>query len=1178
MPNKLNIISPNFRDFLLGKNLILAESIKLYGSNSLANGLGKIASIGLNDDSVKDSEDITNDGQLRKSLNTIVNKYQNQDSNSDDLFSVTTVLSPEYYIGSENDNYDKNNANVFLKSKLLRDDSILNNKYRKFGEIIKFSLDDNTKVQYGEINESYLDRNKSILGGKFETAGNVIGSVLRGQGVGFSPDGVEPNFDIRTSLAGRVLTSTGIMNDTPIGQEGVKGLAFAMLNNVSFNAQQEIGGMVNTSILNVIGGGDILVPNNDITVPSNGFGRAADFINRLTGLELPTSLLPDGASIFHFNSKSLVGFDGDNNQILINNTGKGQRNALFQNLNANILNGDNSSLIPFGYAPNYIDIKNNKSGVNNPVIYLTNSDEYEGLKEKGNFSNTNDGNFTWQYDSSIEQETSTEWVNKKSILSKTDELFKRGEIKTMINSISKTSDKFKNDDIQTSVTSDGSISRGNAVIGIGDKTFCRTWTSLDRYNKVGNLQKNSKLINVSEELSKLSVLDDNGFVRISPNTKDSEMKRFMFSLENLAWSDSLPDLRECEIGPGDIDGRRGRIMWFPPYDLNFSDNSSVNWDSTELIGRGEPIYTYNNTERTGTLTFKILTDHSINYNDYNLFKTNNNEQINRFIFGCETLPPSITNNLSSKDKNAIDVSKASKFSPKPRADLTSFNKSFYFYYPNDISNAEETIIYGYESGGTNGIGCVLGEYNKEWCNTSDDALNRDFFTSIDDYISEVIKNESAIIEITGWASSLGYTENNIELSTNRANSLKNYLISQYGLDNSKFGIVGPGVDYVIDVVPGTNQDAIESKNARRCDIRIKNNPEKSKINIAEPSINTNNIEETLPESILNSFYCESSYFEYLENTSKVVYDKITDSISQQIKYFQPSFHSITPEGFNSRMNFLLQCTRQGPTGSGKVSPSNLAFGRPPICILRIGDFYHTKIVIDNVDFSYNDLVWDLNPEGIGLQPMIVDVSINFKFIGGSSLDGPIATLQNAVSFNFFANTEMYDNRADKIRNGELINGSTSEEKITGTDNSIATSKEINDSDQVNINEDELANTETTIIENDEVKLNRLFIIEDETYYDKSLKFLTIKLHAGKGTTSQGFYDVFDISHSGKVIIINNTDKTEQILNIKIELNNSNVRTDDYIYYDLNLLESKIYSFRVEWYGVNSKNNGNIRFI
>jgi hypothetical protein len=120
--------------------------------------------------------------------------------------------------------------------------------------------------------------------------------------------------------------------------------------------------------------------------------------------------------------------------------------------------------------------------------------------------------------------------------------------------------------------------------------------------------------------------------------------------------------------------------------------------------------------------------------------------------------------------------------------------------------------------------------------------------------------------------------------------------------------------------------------------------------------------------------------------------------------------------------------RQGPTqGAGKTdNPNNLAFGAPPVCILRIGDFYHTKIIIETLSFAFEPLVWDLNPEGVGVQPMICTVDMTFNFIGGSSLQGPINKLQNAVSFNYYANTEIYDLRADTIKvkdgKGEIIPG------------------------------------------------------------------------------------------------------------------------------------------------------------
>ena len=50
-------------------------------------------------------------------------------------------------------------------------------------------------------------------------------------------------------------------------------------------------------------------------------------------------------------------------------------------------------------------------------------------------------------------------------------------------------------------------------------------------------------------------------------------------------------------------------MWFPPYDLRFNEQVGVTWNPVEFIGRGEKIYTYTNTERTGTLSFTLLMDH-----------------------------------------------------------------------------------------------------------------------------------------------------------------------------------------------------------------------------------------------------------------------------------------------------------------------------------------------------------------------------------------------------------------------------------------------------------------------------------------------------------------------------------------------------------------------------------------
>lgn len=170
-------------------------------------------------------------------------------------------------------------------------------------------------------------------------------------------------------------------------------------------------------------------------------------------------------------------------------------------------------------------------------------------------------------------------------------------------------------------------------------------------------------------------------------------------------------------------------------------------------------------------------------------------------------------------------------------------------------------------------------------------------------------------------------------------------------------------------------------------------------------------------TVLRNDIKESVYFEYLQQCEPAVFGSLTE----KIPYFHPTFHSTTAEGLNSRLTFLHQCTRQGsPTVNVSTEneingfiKKNLAFGAPPVCILRVGDFIYSKIIITQLNISYGDeMQWDLNPEGIGVQPMIADIDISFEYLGGSTLEGPINKLQTALSHNFYANTEFYDPRAE----------------------------------------------------------------------------------------------------------------------------------------------------------------------
>ena len=321
------------------------------------------------------------------------------------------------------------------------------------------------------------------------------------------------------------------------------------------------------------------------------------------------------------------------------------------------------------------------------------------------------------------------------------------------------------------------------------------------------------------------------------------------------------------------------------------------------------------------------------------------------------------------------------------------------------------------------------------------------------------KNKSGrkyFFSIAGGASVHGYQDKNVDLSQRRANFLRAWLEDCFTKLNLKVdydqeakipvmtGIEGgeealdvnsPSAKrgrYAKAVIFWNDEDV---KDATEADTEynvpetgesyatlIKENviskePVKDEETAGESTTLTNTA--TLRNASATRYRDEELFFSLLKEESPVIYKNIVD----KVKYFDPAFHSITPEGFNARLSFLHQCTRQGPTMSssdlslnnglnGAGYAGNLSFGRAPVCVLRLGDFFNTRIVINSLQIQYEQPQWDLNPEGIGVQPMLANVTLGFIFQGGSSLGGPIQRLQNAVSFNYYANQEVYDDRAD----------------------------------------------------------------------------------------------------------------------------------------------------------------------
>lgn len=904
------------------------------------------------------------------------------------------------------------------------------------------------------------------------------------------------------------------------------------------------------------------------------------------------------------------------------------------------LNVDNYTEFNQKYTPKYtyfkhfrsvdVNISNDTYNIPNSPHRLLKSEGYLSVYEESNVtfstSSQNDGiNFgnIYGFDNL--------GSNKNGLVGFTNEKFKKGLYDTIIGRFY--TGKYDNEYglLSSAQSKVYGMSKGRNLLKKNHTEkdpYCRVWTYNKQYSKLNSLirpfdkdnretlkntLKESYQVN-RDRLDKYSSKHDNGLVLIAPTKKD-EIKKCMFSIENLAWKGerSLFNGYDEQVGPC-----KGRIMWFPPYGLSFNETVNVDWNSSNFIGRGEPIYTYTNTNRSGTLNFKLLIDHPSLINnftaktdkgdiDQGVNNPNSTEQtLLRFFAGCEVIEA----NKIKPNVIAPNIHIPPKLEPLPEPII--LNKTitkeiaFYVFFPNYYSGIDdkngvvksmEYIINGLgcnltkdESGnikdiptsnvefnddkggyeiGTYGISCVdtysvssqdsftsaissnetydlypnkqlnrVGNYNywgyridKEYSNrilssnsnygdVESFCLNSKGFTNLlnvhkdaNKYYDEgllfsfatvfsvlepnykdLLMSKDALdetsynvfkklieeydvvnIETKGFASSHGNKKENEKLALNRANTVINWLCSK----NSKFskdkhkhlgieigGELESSVSYltpkawrcakvVISLSKEEISEAYKQNSLNEGQINYFNrllekysndenaqflkeslfginedtyknltsyevNALMSLINKAKndkqfefDEIESNNQQNV---SINNSYGSEYTFFKELSEGDSLLHHRLKD----KIKYFDPAFHSISPEGFNARLNFLHQCTRQGSTSSSSDlsnenrTANNLSFGRPPVCVLRLGDFYNTKIIITNMTIDFSDTTWDLNDEGIGVMPMMADISLSFNFLGGSDLGGPISRLQNAVSFNYYSNTVVYDDRADRL--------------------------------------------------------------------------------------------------------------------------------------------------------------------
>jgi len=1166
--NTINEIAVTYgiRDFLLNLNL-LPQYPQI---PTTINGSPKIGepvldtTVGTGNVLIPIGLPLDTNGIIWKDLNVIYNTFQNDPNvanNLEQIDFIPAINNPDFgnAIWPTNSQYPTG-ANPDVEFYGIKGKTI-NAQYREDNVTRNLYLDATSQIDMADfINMFPLDISQQlgnyldVFGGinqggaAGDQALNVLGSVLNGQGVGLGAGGsVIPNFDFKSSLAGRVLGAAGFVNDTKLGNVGAQQLALALANNAAFNVQQDLLGALNVkeNIYSLIKDGEFagFRPSYKITTASSTGGQLLTGAARILGFQIPRSYLSDDGSIFQSENGDSSNIDRANSMIL--NTGKGQVTQLIKGM-LNNLSVNSVTTNPFrsGYAPAF---KNNKGdeGISVPdsKLYAFSKEgkvnkilgntgdvipeinynreafvEDSGFKSpeqtySGPFGNSgyNDRKisqvgFTWttgvgdavnkvtNYD---ELDTTGAILDKKSLLVKTQKLFNSTGMKTMVS----VKGEMGYDSTQIQSANNNGISKGSAVLTSAnydlttgrvaasapdaDGTFCRSWTTLNRYDSVQKLIRKRALyedpVYPYRNKTEGSVLDG-PFVKIAPysNDKIANPKKYMFSIENLAWADRVEELPSCEVGPGDLlTNKKGRIMWFPPYDIQFSENNTVNWEETNFIGRGEPVYTYNNTKRTGQLSFKVIVDHPSYYNAFRGTNGPDDNYVASFFAGCIDVDQKWGERLTKTQKDTIDIKSVEIPQPKNAPEDPCQPDTLSIYFPNDIKDYVATYEDG-KSGSTvidystncDGFGCGLGTYKADitqkdvsgktvqWPDRYDYGLNAGrnsttlIATAIEDktiygyndanYASIMVaflkKYPWAVVNFKGYASPQGNSTSNTKLADTRAKNLRDKLAKEWGsqlgqtddIVKRRFNVLKGKALTKSDVpdcpveskdYPNPPTDILACKLARKVDISITFDQQlKSEIEkplFAKPPIFDEERFNVTTE-ILNKMYTECDYFERMmadsvdANGNTIPGNKfVFDTIRDKIKYFHPAFHSMTPEGLNSRLTFLLQCTRQGPTLE-RLGANNLAFGRAPICILRIGDFYNTKIVIENVNIGYEPLVWDLNPEGVGVQPMIANVDITFNFLGGSSLMGPINKLQNALSFNYFANTQVYDTRADYI--------------------------------------------------------------------------------------------------------------------------------------------------------------------
>lgn len=914
-------------------------------------------------------------------------------------------------------------------------------------------------------------------------------------------ESINPNAIYSFDNIGRIIDGTFTFDDTDLGNIAAEQWRQHLVTKSIAGTKRLVLGRLNTNLF-TLGQGEPLYNEDFIITKSNSLlGQGQILIQRILGLNLPFNERPE--NLFGLEQDNLSA--GRRNTNILEYTGKAYQNLVFTNFQKNkyypeieiydnqntnnetyiSLNEDWSFNTDLFSSKNIQTLNQNANGtfnlVSEPFIASGYGIEYKNRRDV-NVVDKDVINSNYSLGIKDTQAFRSDWTKTgdnnfipDTLLYKTKELILK-------NTNAKYIDNFATEFLESKNGIDYFLSKGGSVTTkegfthddgtvFKENDFFRVFTKARKMNQLNRIISHRGL-DTGERSSSLGL---NGIpiyaptVRGDVNNNTPDFKQYMFSISNSAWKHDIASLPECEkyISP---DGEIYRQMWFAPYDLSINENSSQDVTSTPFLGRGEPVYTANYSERTASVSFALLVDYP---SVINSIRGEKKQIWERYFMGDKSVQAEINQRIADRltpvEQNKLNQLKASF--PKNNNKLNNPNtnidgneknenlRQFVIsaFFPNEVFDTpvslENGSVFenaGYEDGFTILNQTYLSGRIKnsiQYRDLQNYSLNVDFYENYYNRIETELlkaaeKSPTAItFYITGHASAATTTRiNNKDLSQRRAENIQTWLEGKL-FETGLINLLGEDMQFIYKIeaksdnedaetIDDTEGDRFEAKYARRVDITISVEDEKNDtidnsidaqiadIAVDDPFVIDNNIPvPELDDDLFDKIFIDGcDVFKFLEGNDPISFS----TISEKISYFNKTYHSYTPQNFNQRLTFLQQCLRSGSNiVYNDGDKQNLWFGTQSFVYLSIGDWFRTKAIITDLDIDYNAYTdgtanFDLNPDSVvGIQPMFAKISLKFKIIGGQSMEGAIKKTQTALSFNYYSNTHTYDIRADK---------------------------------------------------------------------------------------------------------------------------------------------------------------------